>query len=102
MIDESDNTKNYVQGLHWIALAFLEVLPEEDAFASLYLFITRCAPVYARTTMDGVQCAVELMDECLRILDRPLYDHLLDHGIFPERYAYNGKQRLYTWYTCIN
>ncbi|KAI8055321.1 hypothetical protein BDF22DRAFT_676517 [Syncephalis plumigaleata] len=30
------------------------------------------------------------MDECLRILDRPLYDHLLDHGIFPERYAYNA------------
>ncbi|RKP26104.1 rab-GTPase-TBC domain-containing protein, partial [Syncephalis pseudoplumigaleata] len=85
MQDEQDVAGSYVQGLHWIALAFVEVLPDEaEAFAAFSLFITRCAPVYARATMDG------LMDECLRILDRPLYEHLLDHGIFPERYAYNA------------
>ncbi|KAI9598017.1 rab-GTPase-TBC domain-containing protein [Syncephalis fuscata] len=89
--DTADNgTKDYVSGLHWIALSFAEVLPEDEAFVGFYLFATKCASVYARTTMDGIQCAVELMDECLRVLDRPLYDYLLDHGVFPELYAYNA------------
>ncbi|RKP05602.1 rab-GTPase-TBC domain-containing protein, partial [Thamnocephalis sphaerospora] len=78
----------YVQKMHRLARPFVEVLPESEAFAGFTLFMTQHAPSYARVAQDGIQCAVELFDECLRALDRPLYNHLLDCGVHPEQYAY--------------
>jgi hypothetical protein len=43
-----------------LARPFVEVLPENEAFAGFTIFMTKHAPSYARVSQDGIQCAVEV------------------------------------------
>nr|CCA20853.1 conserved hypothetical protein [Albugo laibachii Nc14] len=66
---------------------FLYVMPECDAYYSFSQLLTRHCPRYMAPQLKGVEAGCALMDQCLKILDPELFDHLQAKGITARIYA---------------
>ncbi|RHY47755.1 hypothetical protein DYB34_011778 [Aphanomyces astaci] len=85
---DCDQPFRYFQGMNILCGIFLYVLPEDDAYLSLELFVTKHCPRYVAPQLAGVHVACGLVDRCLQTLDYKLYKHLLSRGITAKVYAY--------------
>ncbi|KAI8455339.1 rab-GTPase-TBC domain-containing protein [Phakopsora pachyrhizi] len=79
----------YVQGMNVLAAPFLYTMPSElEAFYSFTRFIEFHCPLYVQPTLEGVHRGLKLLDECLKIVDRELFDYLRSKNLAAEIYAF--------------
>lgn len=79
----------YVQGMNVLAAPFLYTMPSElEAFFCFSKFIEESCPLYVQPTLEGVHRGLKLLDRCLKIVDRELYDHLRSKNLSAEIYAF--------------
>jgi cell cycle arrest protein BUB2 len=68
---------------------FLYVMPEVDAFFAFSKLVTKKFPLYWVCSHIGVQAGALLVDQCIRVIDRPLADHLEKHNLSAYIYAFH-------------
>ncbi|PLW30768.1 hypothetical protein PCASD_15411 [Puccinia coronata f. sp. avenae] len=79
----------YVQGMNVLAAPFLYTMPSElEAFYAFTRFIEFHCPLYVQPTLEGVHRGLKLLDECLKIVDRELFDYLRSKNLAAEIYAF--------------
>ena len=71
-----------------LAAPFLYVMPELDAFFLFSSFLQYSCPLYVQPALEGVHCGVKLVDKCLEELDPVLYNHLCQHKLSAQVYAF--------------
>ncbi|EGF99115.1 uncharacterized protein MELLADRAFT_45808 [Melampsora larici-populina 98AG31] len=86
---ESQYDFTYVQGMNVLAAPFLYTLPSElEAFFCFTRFIEFHCPLYVQPTLEGVHSALQLLDECLEIVDPELFHYLSTKNLRAEIYAF--------------
>lgn len=79
----------YVQGMNVLCAPFLYAARSEvEAFALFHTFITRECPGYIRGGMDGVHRGLNLVDQCLEIVEPKLAAYLFSKGLQAKLYAF--------------
>lgn len=78
----------YVQGMNVLVGPFLYVMPEVDAYAAFMTLITRHCPRYVASNLDGTHHGCSLIDRTLEILDPILHQHIVNHILRPEIFAF--------------
>lgn len=94
LIDDDLNSHlrfSYVQGMNVLAAPFLYVMSELDAFYCFSSFITKMCPLYVQPALEGVHCALKLLDLCLKVVDPELFGYLRGKNLSAELYAFPGK-----------
>lgn len=74
-----------------LAAPLLYVMPELDAFYCFSAFITKTCPLYVQPALEGVHCALRLLDLCLKVVDPELFGYLRGKNLTAELYAFPGK-----------
>ncbi|WWC60422.1 uncharacterized protein I303_102994 [Kwoniella dejecticola CBS 10117] len=88
MEDEGQPFK-YVQGMNVLSAPFLYAMPSQlEAFACFSTFIENGCPLYVQPSLKGVHEGLKLLDKCLEIVDRELYDKLYSKNLKAEIYAF--------------
>jgi len=77
----------YVQGMNVLVAPFLFTMSEIDAFFSFATFIEMCCPLYVNSTLQGAHCGLELLDQCLQIVEPTLFRHLKSKNLSAKIYA---------------
>lgn len=81
--------EGYVQGMNVLAAPFLYACRSEpQAFALFERVVGRCMPLYIKPTLDGVHTGLALVDLCLKLIDREVYDFLQSKLLKAEIYAF--------------
>ena len=78
----------YVQGMNCLAAPFLYVMNEVDAFYSFSQLIQFHCPTYVQKNTEGVRCGAILLDQCLELIDKELFDYLKSKNLSAEIYAF--------------
>jgi cell cycle arrest protein BUB2 len=104
-VSNSKAHDGYVQGMNVLAAPFLYVCRSEwQAFAMFDAFLTRNCPLYVQPTLGGVHTGlsvsytvwvkifkkhlIQLVDICLEIIDKEVYDHLNSKLLSAKIYAF--------------
>ncbi|KAG2187321.1 hypothetical protein INT44_005007, partial [Umbelopsis vinacea] len=80
----------YVTTMSFLAVPFITILPELDAFFTFTTFIRHCCPLYAQPNLLGAHCGVKLLDVCLKIVDPELSGYLRGKGLTADIFAFKG------------
>ncbi|KAI9285875.1 rab-GTPase-TBC domain-containing protein [Umbelopsis sp. AD052] len=78
----------YVTTMSFLAVPFITILPELDAFFTFTTFIRHCCPLYAQPNLLGAHCGVKLLDVCLKIVDPELSGYLRGKGLTADIFAF--------------
>lgn len=81
-------TVSYVQGMNVLLAPILYVMPELDAFYTFEHLVRQMCPMYVQPNLDGVHYGLQLLDECLQVVDPELFAHLRKHKADPKVYAF--------------
>ncbi|KAJ2679313.1 CDC16 protein [Coemansia spiralis] len=84
----------YVQGMNTLLAPFLFVMGEGAGFYAFRQFLRKECPLYARPSLPGVHACVQLVDECLALIDPQLFSHLKRHGAVAKIYAFPAAMTL--------
>ncbi|KAJ1720394.1 CDC16 protein, partial [Coemansia biformis] len=84
----------YVQGMNTLVAPFLYVMGESAGFYAFRQFLRKECPLYARPSLPGVHACVQLVDECLAVVDPRLFSHLKRHGAVAKIYAFPAAMTL--------
>jgi cell cycle arrest protein BUB2 len=80
----------YVQGMNVLLAPFTYFMSEIDSYYCFKALVTHHCPSYILKNLDGVHKGVKLFNECLKLLDVELYNHLtdklLDSTVYSFRY----------------
>lgn len=78
----------YVQGMNVLMAPFLYACKSEpQAFVLFATLLTKYIPLYVEPTIRGAHVGVRLVDICLKIIDRKLYEYFQSKMLRTEVYA---------------